>query len=51
MLYLAIFGNNIEDRLGPWWFLAFYLTCGVAAAPRYGLSLVLTLSNSEAPPP
>ena len=32
MLYLAIFGNNIEDRLGPWRFLAFYLACGVAAA-------------------
>lgn len=32
MLYLAIFGNNIEDRIGPWRFLAFYLACGVAAA-------------------
>lgn len=32
MLYLSIFGNNIEDRLGPWRFLAFYLACGVAAA-------------------
>lgn len=32
MLYLAIFGNNIEDRLGPLMFLAFYLACGVAAA-------------------
>jgi len=31
MLYLAIFGNNIEDRLGPWLFLGFYLTCGIAA--------------------
>jgi len=32
MLYLAIFANNIEDRLGPWRFLAFYLACGVVAA-------------------
>jgi membrane associated rhomboid family serine protease len=32
MLYLAVFGDNIEDRIGPWWFLAFYLACGVAAA-------------------
>lgn len=32
MLYLAIFGNNVEDRLGPWRFLGFYLACGVVAA-------------------
>jgi membrane associated rhomboid family serine protease len=32
MLFLWIFGNNIEDRLGRAWFLAFYLTGGVAAA-------------------
>ena len=32
MLYLAIFANNIEDRLGPWRFLAFYLVCGLVAA-------------------
>lgn len=31
MLYLWIFGNNIEDRFGPLGFTAFYLTCGVAA--------------------
>lgn len=31
MLYLWIFGNNVEDRFGPWRFLAFYLACGVAA--------------------
>jgi membrane associated rhomboid family serine protease len=31
MLYLWIFGDNIEDRLGPWRFLGFYLLCGVAA--------------------
>lgn len=32
MLYLWIFGNNIEDALGHARFLAFYLLCGVAAA-------------------
>ncbi|MBL8884359.1 MAG: rhomboid family intramembrane serine protease [Hyphomicrobium sp.] len=31
MLYLWIFGNNVEDRFGPMRFLAFYLTCGLAA--------------------
>jgi len=31
MLYLWIFGNNIEDRLGPLRFLIFYLACGLAA--------------------
>ena len=32
MLYLWIFGDNVEDRLGHGRFLAFYLLCGVAAA-------------------
>ncbi len=31
MLYLWIFGDNVEDRLGPWLFLIFYFFCGVAA--------------------
>jgi membrane associated rhomboid family serine protease len=31
MLYLWVFGDNIEDRLGHWKYLSFYLTCGVAA--------------------
>ena len=31
MLYLWIFGNNIEDRLGPLRFLGFYLVCGLIA--------------------
>lgn len=32
MLYLWIFGNNVEDRLGHVKFLIFYLLCGVLAA-------------------
>lgn len=31
MLYLWIFGNNVEDRLGPVRFLGFYLACGLIA--------------------
>jgi len=31
MLYLWIFGNNIEDALGHFRFLAFYFTCGIIA--------------------
>ena len=32
MLYLWIFGNNIEDGMGHARYLVFYLICGVAAA-------------------
>jgi len=32
MLYLIIFGNNIEDALGHVKYLLFFLTCGVVAA-------------------
>ena len=32
MLYLWIFGNNIEDRFGPLRFLIFYLVGGIVAA-------------------
>jgi membrane associated rhomboid family serine protease len=32
MLYLAVFANNVEDRIGPWYFLLFYLACGILAA-------------------
>ena len=31
MLYLWVFGDNIEDKLGRGRFLAFYLLCGLAA--------------------
>jgi len=32
MLYLWVFGDNVEDAMGHWRFLAFYLLCGVLAA-------------------
>lgn len=38
MLYLWIFGNNIEDRFGPLAFAGFYLATGVAAAVAQVLS-------------
>lgn len=31
MLYLWIFGNNVEDRMGRGRFIVFYLLCGLAA--------------------
>lgn len=31
MLFLFIFGNNIEEKLGRFKYLTFYLTCGVLA--------------------
>jgi len=31
MLFLWVFGNNIEDRMGPFVFLAFYLIGGIVA--------------------
>jgi membrane associated rhomboid family serine protease len=30
-LFFWVFGNNIEDSMGPWRFLAFYLLCGLIA--------------------
>jgi membrane associated rhomboid family serine protease len=45
MLYLWIFGNNIEDTLGHFRFLLFYLLCGFAAA----LAQVLASPGSTVP--
>ena len=45
MLYLAIFGDNIERRLGSARFLAFYLLCGLAAAAGH----ILFALNSDIP--
>ncbi len=38
MLYLWIFGNNIEDQLGHFRFIIFYLFCGIIAAYSYAIT-------------
>ncbi|OGW39120.1 MAG: rhomboid family intramembrane serine protease [Nitrospirae bacterium RBG_13_39_12] len=38
MLYLWIFGNNIEDRLGHVRFILFYLFCGIASAYAHAIT-------------
>jgi membrane associated rhomboid family serine protease len=45
MWVLAIFGDNVEDRMGPLRFLLFYLLCGLAA----GLLHVFLNPNSTVP--
>jgi membrane associated rhomboid family serine protease len=45
MLYLWIFGDNIEDRLGSLKFLFFYLACGLVAACAH----LIMNSDSTAP--
>ncbi|MCX6356573.1 MAG: rhomboid family intramembrane serine protease [Candidatus Aureabacteria bacterium] len=45
MLFLWIFGNNVEDAMGHLRFLLFYLICGIAA----GLVHLLTNLNSQLP--
>jgi membrane associated rhomboid family serine protease len=37
MLYLWVFGDNVEDRLGSGTYLVFYLLCGIVAAVGQGL--------------
>lgn len=38
MLYLWIFGNNIEDRLGHLRFILFYIFCGIVSAYSYAIT-------------
>ena len=38
MLYLWVFGDNIEDRLGHFRYLLFYLLCGVLATIAHAVS-------------
>ena len=37
MLYLWVFGDNVEDRLGSGTYVLFYLVCGVVAAVGQGI--------------
>lgn len=45
MLYLWIFGNNIEDSLGHLRFIVFYVTCGIIAAASH----ILISPDSQIP--
>ncbi len=45
MLFLWVFGNNIEDRMGPLPYLAFYVLAGLAAAAAH----VAVQPNSTVP--
>jgi membrane associated rhomboid family serine protease len=45
MLYLFIFGDNVEDKLGHGRFLIFYLACGVIA----GITHIVVNANSPVP--
>jgi membrane associated rhomboid family serine protease len=46
MLYLWIFGDNVEDRFGHVKFLIFYLLCGIAAtAAQMAISLGSNVPN------
>jgi membrane associated rhomboid family serine protease len=45
MLFLLVFGNNVEDRMGRLKFLLFYLVCGYAAT--YGFALFKSGSTAS----
>jgi membrane associated rhomboid family serine protease len=44
MLFLYVFGDNVEDTFGHLRFLIFYLTCGIVADMVHILSLTASLS-------
>lgn len=43
MIFLFVFGDDIEELIGHWRFLAFYLACGVGA----GLAFVLSAPGAN----
>lgn len=49
MLYLAIFGDNIENRLGHFRYLIFYFVCGIIASLSHVFSTVMLHQNSLVP--
>jgi membrane associated rhomboid family serine protease len=46
MLYLWIFGNNVEDAMGPFRFLVFYLLAGIIATAVYIASAYYTYTTT-----
>lgn len=48
MLYLWIFGDNIEDRIGHLRYLIFYLVCGVLAGLAHVYSSLMFAGSDEA---
>ena len=49
MLYLWIFGDNIENALGHWRYLIFYLVCGVLASLAHVFTTVATHGDTLMP--
>ncbi|MBS1752369.1 MAG: rhomboid family intramembrane serine protease [Bacteroidetes bacterium] len=49
MLYLWIFGDNIENRIGHFRYLVFYLLCAVIASLSHVFSTILLNQNSLTP--
>jgi len=49
MLYLWIFGDNIENALGRWRYLVFYLVCGVLASLAHVFTTAATHGNMLVP--
>ncbi len=49
MLYLYIFGDNLENRLGHAKYLVFYLVCGVIASLSHVFSTTMMAQNSLIP--
>jgi len=45
MLYLHIFGDNIEDTFGHWWYAGFYVISGIVASFAH----ILSVGNSLIP--
>src|SRR5436305_3983546 len=48
MLFLFIFGDNIEDRLGHFRYLIFYLVCGVLAGLSHVFATVALAGGDQA---
>ena len=49
MLYLFIFGDNVEDRIGKVWYILLYVSCGAIATLSHIGEVVLTGVGSAVP--